>query len=90
MTSRSKPRRRSRTNAELKAVARELGLIPGPRKLLALAVKIIEAEHESITQSYTERIGERTGKVTDYDARRWLREYNRFLKPARTYLGLKR
>lgn len=62
---------------------------PTPRKLIAQAVKIIEGERLVIVDSYTALIGEHVGKVTDYDARGWIREYDRFLKPARAYLGRK-
>jgi hypothetical protein len=60
-----------------------------PRKLIAHAVKIIECERNIVVQSYTDLIGAHRGKVTDYDARRWIRDYDRFLKPARAYLGRK-
>lgn len=58
-----------------------------PRKLLAQAIKIIETERATIVSSYTDLIGAHAGKVTNYDARKSIREYDRFLKPARAYLG---
>lgn len=56
------------------------------RQLIALAVKLVEAERDVIVSSYTDLIGSHKGKVTDYDARRWIRGYDRFLKPARAWL----
>lgn len=55
-------------------------------KLIALAVEIIQDERSTIEQSHTNLIGEHKGKITDYDAQRWIRNYDRFLKPARAYL----
>lgn len=52
------------------------------RALLALAVEIIEDERECVVTSFRER----DGKVKDYDARKWLRRYDRFLKPAKALL----
>ena len=55
------------------------------RALLTQAVAIIEDERASIVSSFAEN----DGKVRDYDARTWIRRYDRFLKPARKYLGIK-
>lgn len=60
-----------------------------PEQLLALAVKIIERERAATVESYTEQIGAHKGKVTDYDALGWIREYDQFLRPARKYLGIR-
>ncbi len=55
------------------------------RALLTQAVAIIEAERASIVFSFAEN----DGKVRDYYAKRWILRYDRFLKPARKYLGRK-
>lgn len=56
------------------------------RQLIKLGVKLIEAERAVVVDSYTDLIGAHVGKVTDFEARRWIREYDRFLKPARAWL----
>jgi hypothetical protein len=53
------------------------------QKLIALAIEIIQDERASIVSSFEEH----DGKVRDYDARALIRRYDRFLKPARAYVG---
>lgn len=52
------------------------------RELIALAVKLIEADRRFVVDSYAGR----ELKVTDRDALIWIRAYDRFLRPARDWL----
>ena len=48
-------------------------------QLLALGIEIVQEERENMVYSFSER----SGKVTDRDALRYIRKYDRFLKHPR-------
>lgn len=56
------------------------------RQLIQRAVTVVEAEREIIVGSFTVLGGRNKGRITDRVARRWLRSYDKFLRPARRYL----
>lgn len=57
-------------------------------QLLKLGIEIVQDEREVIVYSFNERLDKdpRGPKVTDRDARRYLRQYDRFLEHARLQL----
>jgi hypothetical protein len=57
-------------------------------RLLQLGIEIVEQERETIVYSFNDRLDKdpRGPRITDPDARRYLRQYDRFLKHARLQL----
>lgn len=48
-------------------------------QLLQLGIEIVEEERETMVYSFSDP----KGRITDRDALRWIRKYDRFLKHAR-------